>query len=158
MRDKTWKRVCATALLRRTSRATLPWSVSSSISHGLSSTNAAISEPFQRICSKSLARYMIQPGIYTVISLALYLCIWHKGELVWVCESDKNVVCRKWVPDTCSVCAFWLRKCQTSPLQIHLAFFFLTAHTNTCNELVFCKAQSKYLTKINKGVFFLFVL
>lgn len=32
--------------------------------------------------------------------------------------------------------------------------FFPTAHTNTCNEFVFCKAQSKYLTKINKGVFF----
>lgn len=145
--------MCSTDLLRRTSWGTLPWSVSSSISCGLSSRHAAISEPFQRICSKSLARHMIQPGIYTVISLTLYLCIWHKGELVWACESDKNVMCRKWVPGLCSACAFWLRKCHIWPLKIP-SLFFLTAHTNTCNELYFLQStEQKYWPKLTKGAF-----
>jgi len=67
--DEAWKHLCVTDLFRRISWATLPWSVSSSVVCSLSSTNAAISQPCQRICRKGLTRYMICPGIYTAISL-----------------------------------------------------------------------------------------
>lgn len=141
--------MCITGLLRRTSWGTLPWSVSSSISHGLSSTNAAISEPFQRICSKRIARYMIQPGIYTVISLALYLYIWHKGELVWVCESDKMWCAENGFWVCAQLVAFDSENARPHHCRFILFFPLLPIQTHVMNYF-FAKHRAKIWPKLTK--------